>query len=400
MSLPGNAELPRFAAATSTAPDTDLAASDVYRQACEQLSSEADLAIVFASPHHSARMTVLAHAIADKTKAKCLLGCTGEGIIGVGQEIENQPAVSLWLARLPGATVRALHLQFAQTPEGGTFVGWPDDMPAQWPAGSALLLLGEPYTFPADALIRRLNDDQSGVSVIGGMASGGHGLGANRLILGRTVYQEGAVGVLIHGGVEIRSVVSQGCRPIGRHFVVTKARDNVILELSGRPGVVQLEELYDSLPATDQRLVQRGLHVGVVINEYREHFGRGDFLVRNCLGIDRATGAVVIGDAVRVGQTVQFHVRDAQTADEDFRELLAGSRDVKPVPLGALLFSCNGRGTRLFDQPHHDAAALAELLGQIPVAGFFAQGEIGPIGGKSFLHGFTASVALFAADVG
>jgi len=216
-------------------------------------------------------------------------------------------------------------------------------------------------------------------------------------MLGEEEFRSGAVAVLVHGPVEIRAVVSQGCRPIGRHFVVTKAEQNVILELSGKPPLAQLQEVFDTLTPREQELVQSGLHVGRVINEYQETFGRGDFLVRNVVGADRKSGAIAIGDFVRPGQTVQFHIRDAETADEELRELLSAARDSGGgSPLGALMFTCNGRGTRMFSQPHHDAGALGEVLGGIPLAGFFAQGEIGPVGGHSFLHGFTASIALFS----
>jgi small ligand-binding sensory domain FIST len=202
--------------------------------------------------------------------------------------------------------------------------------------------------------------------------------------------------VLVHGATRVRSVVSQGCRPIGRPLLVTKAEHNVILELGGRPALAQLQEVFESLTDDEQQMVRQGLHVGQVINEYQEQFGRGDFLIRNVQGADPQSGAIGIGDFVRVGQTVQFHVRDAATADEDLNAMLAaakagGSREL----LAALLFTCNGRGTRLFDAADHDAGALARHWQGLPVAGFFAQGEIGPVGGKSFLHGFTASVALF-----
>jgi small ligand-binding sensory domain FIST len=259
-------------------------------------------------------------------------------------------------------------------------------------------VLGEPFSFPADWLLERLNEDRPGVPVVGGMASGSHTPGGNRLILNGRVLDQGAVAALIHGPVQIETVVSQGCRPIGRTFVVTKAEQNVILELSGKPPLAQLQEVFDALPPADQRLVQQGLHVGRVINEYQDQFERGDFLVRNCVGADRDTGALAIGDYVRTGQTVQFHVRDAQTADEDLRELVRSAQQSSAdQALGALLFTCNGRGTRMFDQPHHDAGVLSELLDGIPLAGFFAQGELGPIGGKNFVHGFTASAALFSA---
>ena len=384
----------RFAAALSTAANSRDAVSEVCRRAGESLGAAPSLAMVFFSPHHGEQAALIAGEISGLLSAECLLGCTGESIVGNAQEIEGEPALALWLATMPGVQVQPMHLQFERTPEGGTVVGWPDDLPEPWPAGAALFALADPFTFPADWLLERLNEDRPGVPVLGGMASGGFRPGDNRLLLGPRVFEGGAVAALVHGPVRIQAVVSQGCRPIGRHYVVTKAEQNVILELSGKPPLQQLQELFDTLPAADQQLVQQGLHVGRVINEYQERFERGDFLVRNCLGADRETGALQIGDYVRAGQTVQFHVRDAQTADEDLRDLLAQAQQTGEAR-GALLFTCNGRGTRLFDRPHHDAATLADVLGTIPVAGFFAQGEIGPIGGKNFLHGFTASAALF-----
>ena len=253
-----------------------------------------------------------------------------------------------------------MQLDFEATPEGGVFVGWPDDLPEAWPAGSALLVLGEPYSFPADVLLARLNDGQPGVPIVGGMASGGHDQGQNRLLLGDKVLSKGAAAVLIHGPLGVHTVVSQGCRPIGRTFVVTKAERNVILELGGKSPLAQLQEMFNHLSAEDQQLARRGLHVGQVIDEYRDKFARGDFLIRNVQGVDPDSGAIAIGDWVRVGQTVQFHVRDAGTAGEDLNVLLS-SASARPTgnALGALLFTCNGRGTRLFDEPDHDASTLA-----------------------------------------
>jgi small ligand-binding sensory domain FIST len=199
----------------------------------------------------------------------------------------------------------------------------------------------------------------------------------------------------MHGPVRLRSVVSQGCRPIGRPLLITKAQRNMLQELSGKPALARFSELYPTLTPQEQELVRGGLHVGRVINEYQDRFGRGDFLVRNVVGADRDSGTLVLGDFVRVGQTVQFHVRDAESADEDLRELLSAAHHSETArPAGALLFTCNGRGTRLFDAPHHDAACIAKVWPELPVAGFFAQGEIGPIGGRNFLHGFTASMLL------
>lgn len=387
---------PRCAAAVSNAADTERAVSDVCRQAREQLNDAPHLAVVFVSHHHGPDFESLAAAIGAATGAAHLIGCTGESIVGGAQELEEQPAVSLWLAHLPGVTMHPMRLEFERTPEGGTLVGWPDDLPEPWPAGSTLLLLGEPFSFPADLLLERLNEDQPNTQIVGGMASGGWNPGQNRLLFDAQEHASGAVGVLLHGALRVRTVVSQGCRPIGRHFVVTKAQQNVIEELSGKPALAQLAEVFNELSPSDQQLIRQGLHVGCVINEYQDQFHRGDFLIRNVIGTDPSSGAIAVGDFVRPGQTVQFQLRDAATADEDLRELLgAAARGPAFDPRGALLFTCNGRGTRLFDKPHHDAALLQHLTGELPVAGFFAQGEIGPVGGKNFLHGFTASIALF-----
>lgn len=384
---------PAFAAALSTAENATDALDEVCDAALAALGDTPDLAVAFVSPHHDPD-DAFAARLADRCGATSLLGSTGESIVGGAREIERSPAVSLWLARLPGASVQPMWLRYERTPEGGSVVGWPDELPETWPQGAALLLLGEPFSFPTDVLLDRLNEDRPGVPVFGGMASGSFAPGQNRLLYGPRVVDQGAVAALIHGDVSIRTVVSQGCRPIGRPLVITKAERNVIQELGGKPPLVQLKDLYPELSPREQQLVQRGLHVGRVLNEYRDTFGRGDFLVRNVMSADPETGAIAIGDFVRPGQTVQFHVRDSQSADEDLRELLAGAPS-SGGPRGGLLFTCNGRGTHLFDEPDHDAAAIGAALGQIPLAGFFAQGEIGPIGGANFVHGFTASLALF-----
>ena len=393
-SVPSDAEL-RFAAALSIDGDTPTAVAEVCQTVRQRLGGPADLAVVFVSHHHVPALSAAAVRICDQLSTRQLLGCTGESIVGTGQEIEGGPAISLWAARLPGANIRPIHLQFEQTSEGGTFTGWPENLDDDWPAGTVLLMLAEPFSFPADQLLARLNEDRPGGTILGGMASGGGRTGQNRLLLGANQIDTGAVAALISGPVSVRSVVSQGCRPIGRHLLVTKADQNVILELSGKPALTQLREMFQELPERDQALIQKGLHVGRVINEIQAEFGRGDFLVRNVIGADPQSGAIAIGDYVRRGQTVQFHVRDNQTADEDLRELLTAAAGSGAPPAGALLFTCNGRGTRLFETLHHDAGVLRETWPELPIAGFFAQGEIGPVGGRNFLHGFTASMARF-----
>jgi small ligand-binding sensory domain FIST len=370
-------------------------------EACDQAASSLggvpDLAMVFFSPHHEETVAQITATAQARLSPRFLLGCDGESIVGNDQEIEQRPALSLWLGRWQDPVqFTPFHMKLEQTPDGYSLMGWPDELAAADATRSVIVLLGDPYSFPADALLTQLNESHPGLRVVGGMASGAQGPGQNRLLLGDQILEEGAVGLLMQGSVKVRSVVSQGCRPIGRPLVITRAKDNIIAELGGKPPFAHLQQLWQELSPRDQQLFQKGLHVGRVINEYRPEFHRGDFLVRNVLGLDRQSGSLAITERVRVGQTVQFHVRDAASADEDLHALLqidVSSHEGRPV--GALLFTCNGRGTRLFDEPHHDARAVRAEVGEVPLAGFFAAGELGPIGGQNFIHGFTASVVLF-----
>jgi small ligand-binding sensory domain FIST len=386
-----------FAAALSTAPETAAALDQACAEVRAGWSGPADLALAFFSAHHAGAADVLARTLAERLEARALIGCVAEAVIGNGREVEGGPALSLWLARWAGAVaIEPFHLEVERTSEGASLLGWPDGLVGANAARSAVLLLGDPFTFPADLFLRQMNENNPGLRVMGGMASGVRGPGQCRLLLGGEARNHGAAGVLLQGPLGLRPIVSQGCRPVGRHLVVTRAEDNVILELGGKTPLAQLQELWEALGPEERRLFQEGLHIGRVINEYRGDFQRGDFLVRNVIGVDRDSGALAVTDRVRVGQTVQFHVRDAATADEDLHALLQldlSAHEKKPG--GALLFSCNGRGSRLFEAADHDASAVRAEAGPIPLAGFFAQGELGPVGDQNFIHGFTASVALF-----
>jgi small ligand-binding sensory domain FIST len=386
-----------FAAALSTQADSTRALGEVCRLALTPLGGTPDLALLFYSPDYVAGARELAAAAHKRLGARCLLGCPGQGIIANDQEIEEERALCLWLARWTRPVeLSPFHVTLAYTPDGPSLLGWPDELTSTDPATAVLLVLADPYTFPIDVFLHEVNESHPGLRVVGGMASGTRGPGSCRLLQGERVADEGAVGVLLQGPVQVRTVVSQGCRPVGKHMVVTRARDNVITELGGKPPLAQLQQLWQELTPRDQELLRQGLHVGLVINEYQGEFQRGDFLVRNVMSVDRPTGALTITDKVRVGQTVQLHVRDAETADEDLHALLQLDLSAHAQrPAGALVFSCNGRGTRLFSGPHHDARVIRAEAGAVPLAGFFAQGELGPVGGQNFIHGFTASVVLF-----
>jgi len=389
-------------AAISTEQNTEAAIAQACADASKSLAgADVDLAVVFASSHHAERFAMIGETIRRETGAGVLLGCTGESIAGTTEEfapreIEMEPAIALLLLQLPDVKLTPMPLRFERTAEGGVISGWPEDFADGWPAGASLMLLADPFSFPADALLERINEDHPGAVVFGGMASGAAAPGGNRLLLNDDVLEEGAAALLLDGPVRVRNVVSQGCRPIGKHFIVTKAERNIIHQLGGAPAMQRLKEVFETLPARDQQLVQQGLHVGRVMNEYQDHFEQGDFLVKNVVGVEEETGGIAIADYVRVGQTVQFHVRDEESADAELAQLLSRvAKESSSPPAGALLFTCNGRGTRMFSTPNHDAAKVQEVLGNVPLAGFFAQGEIGPVGGKNYIHGFTASLALF-----
>ncbi len=385
-----------FAAALSKLPDTAQALAEVGDALAGQLERP-DLALVFFSAHHAAHAQRITAILTERFAPRALLGCVGEAVIGNETEVENAPGLSVWLGqwREP-IELETFHLVLERTSEGHSLLGWPDALVTATPATAVMLLLGDPFSFPTDFCLGQINNDYPGLRVLGGMASGVTAPGQTCLLHNTTLQHAGAVGVLLQGPIGLRTIVSQGCRPIGRPLVITRADDNLILELGGKPPLTQLQEVWPTLTTHEQQLFQQGLHIGRVINECQDHFQRGDFLVRNVLGLDRRSGAMAITDRVRVGQTVQFHVRDAETADEDLHALLQQDLATHPrKPAGGLVFSCNGRGSRLFAAPDHDARTLRQETGPIPLAGFFAAGELGPIGGQNFIHGFTASVALF-----
>lgn len=338
-------------------------------------------------------------------------------------ELEGKPGISLLAARLPqagasmnggagssGVTVRAFtseDLPFLE--ENDPMIG--DKIAAAIGATSdlrAILLFADPFSVPVVRLlpaISRMCRETLGLKrtpVLGGMASAGDKPGSNGLVINKRLSRTGAIGVTLSGDIRVDTLVSQGCKPFGPTYVVTGGKHNVLLSLSGRPALQALHEAIETIPAEDRNQLEKGVFLGRVVNEYKDRFGRDDFLIRNVLGVDQSRKALAVADMLRVGQTVRFHLRDAVAADEDLALLLAAQR-LKSPALGALLFTCNGRGTRLFEQPNHDVGLLAAALtpegepgaGPPPIAGFFAAGEIGPVGGEAFLHGQTASVAVF-----
>jgi small ligand-binding sensory domain FIST len=385
-----------YAGHCSQTENTSRAIAEVAGSVAAQLGgAEPDLSFLFATRDHIENCDSLGQQAAAISGSKVLLGCTGESIATGGLEIESGSALAMWSGILPGAEFEPFHVTFERTPDGPICSGFPE-MEGGDGSARAVFVLGDPYSCAIDGLLARFADELPGAPVMGGMASGASSPGESRLFFNNQDLNAGAVGVIIRGGPQIHSVVSQGCRPIGLTFVVTKVQDNVVLELGGKTALSRLEQTYAGLSEEDRHLIRKGLHLGVAMDEHKPGFSRGDFLISNVLGADRESGAIAIGNYVRVGQTVQFHVRDSDTADEDLRHLLTVYRERRTDRSGAaLLFSCNGRGTRLFPKPNHDAEVIQELCGPLPLAGFFAAGELGPVGGRNYIHGFTASIALF-----
>jgi len=370
-------------------PDAREAAHQAVAQARAALGDRPpSLAILFASAHFLGSAEILAAAVAEQTGPVPLVGCVAEAVTGGAREVESEPAVSLWLGADLGP-VETFAMEFVRTSSGGAFGGY------RFGPGPHLLI-SDPFTFPSDVLLAHLNENVPGAVVVGVLASGGVAARQSRLFLDGRVLSQGAVGVNLPGA-DLQPLVAQGCRPVGDPFTVTAAQDSLILQVGGQPPLSRLQELAAALSAREQALLAQGVHLGVVIDEYQAEPRQGDFLIRGILGADPASGAIAIGDEVQVGQTVQFHVRDAISADEDLRHTLERGRSVlgDRRAAGALLFTCNGRGSRMFSEPDHDAALLAEMLGPVPMAGFFCAGELGPVGGQNFLHTFTASIAIF-----
>jgi small ligand-binding sensory domain FIST len=372
--------------------DADDAASRAVADAWVSLGrASPEFAVLFASAHFLGSATALLAAVTRELGPVPLIGCVAEGVIGGGREVESDPAVSLWLAAGLGP-VETFAMDFVGTASGGAFGGY---LFGPSPQGVHLMLC-DPFTFPAGALLDHLNASAPGATVMGGVASGGLALRQSRLFLDDRVVTHGAVGAHLPRA-EIHPLVAQGCRPVGQPFTITEADDSLITGLGGRPPLERLQELAASLHGRDRELLGQGVHLGLVINSSEAEPGQGDFLIRGLVGADPDSGAIAVSGEVEVGQAVQFHVRDADSADEDLRRALKrataalGGR----APGGALLFTCNGRGSRMFPGPDHDAGLLTEALGHIPVAGFFCAGEIGPVAGRNFLHTFTASAALF-----
>jgi len=396
---------PTAATALSERLETRMAAREAASELRAQLDAlrrgRPEILVVFATFHHRALFSDAIDILRSELHPAHIIACTTEGIVSGPREVERKPALSAMALSLPGVVARPFSFDLSDGPPAVWTEGFIRERVSLPPDEGALphrgvLMLADPFSIhvgQACAAIDHAAGPQ-GARIFGGLASGSTAPGLNVLSVDRRTSSEGLVGLSLFGDVEIECVVSQGCRPIGPCLVATRTRGNEILELGGQSPVEVAREIAASLDAEERTLVGRGLLLGIATDAAKPRLGRGDFLVRPVLSVDEDAGTLVLTDSVKPGATVQFHVRDARTAHDDLA-LLLSAQQLRPPPAAALLFTCNLRGTRLFAEPNHDARFCATRLHGAPLAGFHCAGEIGPVGQRSQVHAFTASLALF-----
>ncbi|HUE39351.1 MAG TPA: FIST N-terminal domain-containing protein [Candidatus Binatia bacterium] len=384
----------KWSSAVSVAADLDAAIDETVSQVRDALAAPADLAAVFVSPHHERRYSELPRRLARDLGARVLIGCSAGGVIGAGHEVEESPGLSVTAAVLPDVELDPFHV--ADIDELMRHESWRRMLAGSSHSTPSFVLLADPYTFDAETFIQGLDAGFPASAKIGGLASGARQPGANALYVRDELHRGGLVGVALSGDVALDTLVAQGCRPIGDPMFVTRAQHNAIYALDGRAPLEVLQELHGRLEPRDRELFRHSLFVGVVMREKSDVYRQGDFLIRNIVGLDAERGALAVGALLGEGTIVQFHLRDAETSAADLEDLLSQLAPEKRAQArGSLLFSCLGRGKHLYGRVDHDTDAFRRHLGDVPLGGFFCNGEIGPVHGATFLHGYTSSFGLF-----
>ncbi len=355
------------------------------------------LGLVFLTPRLFSRAREVLEILRVHAQIPLLAGCSSNGLIAEDREVEENAGLVLALYHLPGADLRALHFTQEQVEEANGPGYWHLETGVDPSQTNGWLVFADPFHFAAEAWLKGWNEAYAPVPILGGLASGDYASRTTQVYLNGEVFEEGGVAVSVGGGVRLASVISQGCTPIGETWTITQVERNIIHKIGNRPAYEVLAETCETQPPEVQRKLRGNLFVGLVINEYLEDFHRGDFLIRNLMGADPKTGTITVAALPRRGQTLQFQRRDGVAATEDLTALLQRARkQLGEQPIyGGVLSCCNGRGSGLFGEPDHDARLVQELLGPLGLSGFFCNGEIGPVGERNFLHGYTASLALF-----
>ncbi len=380
----------QWASAVSTEQDTATAIRAAAAAVQSELRAAPDLIIIFASTHHREHYRDVPALVRREFGSGLIIGCSAGGVIGGGKEVEQRPGISVTAATLPDVKLTPFHFT------GDNLAAWQQHLTLAPSLEPHFLLLAEPFTCDPEPFLKDLDRVYPTARKIGGLASGGRESGQNALFLGDETLGAGIIGVSLSGNVSVDTIVAQGCRPIGQPMFVTRCDRNIIWELDGEPALEVLQNLYAQLDSADQQLARHSLFVGLVMNEHQHEYKQGDFLIRNIVGMDAERGLLAIGALLHAGAVLQFHLRDAQTSAHDLAHMLrayVAGRDAHPA--GALLFSCLGRGVYLYGEPDHDTNAFRDHLGVVPLGGFFCNGEIGPVQGATFLHGYTSAFGLF-----
>ncbi|MDX2212364.1 MAG: FIST C-terminal domain-containing protein [Oculatellaceae cyanobacterium bins.114] len=401
----------------STRPSLETAIKEVVEQTQRSLQSSPDLGLVFISSAFASEYSRLMPLLQEYLSVPTLIGCSGGGVIGVDangetQEVEEDAAISLCLASLPNVKVQAFHIAPDALPDlDSSPNAWVELVGVSPQDNPQFVLLADPFASRINDLLQGLDFAYPGSVKIGGLASVGSVRQSSGLFYNYHLHREGVVGVALSGNIVLETVVAQGCRPIGPPYQVVEGDRNILLKLEensadsaiacGQPRTPLeiLQELFQELSEEDRQLAQHSLFVGIARNEFKQNLEYGDFLIRNLLGVDPRNGAIAVGDRVRPGQRIQFHLRDANTSAEELEMLLkrydnqtvlGSDSPAQASPSGALMFSCMGRGEGLYGKSNFDSQLFNRYLRNIPLSGFFCGGEIGPVGDATFLHGYTS----------
>ena len=361
---------------------------------------EAHLTLVFISPHFREKFKLVPLLMRERLVSDTMIGCSGGGIIGGGKEVEHKPAFSITAAHLPGVKIKSFHTDTINPPDGETSpTVWRQWLGVEAEGDPQFIILADPFSFRGEEVLGGLDFAWPNSRKVGGLASGAQSSGGNALYLDDQTHSQGMVGVALSGNIQLDTIVAQGCRPIGKPMNITKCQDTLLEEVNGSPPMNIVQEMLETLNEYDRKLLQTSLFLGIEMDPLKDDPGQGDFLIRNLTGVNQSTGAFSIGALLRVGQLVQFHLRDKVMSGEDLRLLLSKYKEQPGASSaeGALLFSCLGRGEHLYGEPDHDSNVFKEKIGNVPLGGFFCNGEIGPVGKTTFLHGYTSSFGIFRA---
>jgi len=389
----------KWSSAVSENPDLDGAIDEAVEAVRSQLEGlEPHLVVVFVAVSHAEGFDRLLAPVRSEFPEATVVGCSGAGVLGGGHEVEYRAGTALTAAHLPDVTIADFHISNDELPDPDTGPEhWEDLVGVRASSEPHFVLLADPFSFDPERLAMGLDFAFPDSTKVGGIASGGMSPAEHALFLNDTVYRSGLVGIALSGAITVDSVVAQGCRPIGVPMQVTSISKNMLVALDDKKPLRALQEVFDTLSEGDQRLAQQALFIGVAMDPLNDNPELGDFLVRNIVGANEETGAIAVSANLREGQTVQFHIRDAQTSPDDLDQMLSKYAGGNPLyeETGALLFSCLGRGENLYGRPNHDSEMFREKVSAMPLSGFFCNGEIGPVGGSTFLHSYTSSFGIF-----